>query len=261
MIYETKKVLVTVKAYPNPSKKYQETVCVAGIDIDSYKWIRLYPIPFRDLDDDKKFKKYSIIKVKTIKARDDHRIESYRVDADSIEIIDYLDTKKDKWEARKRYVLPTISKSFCEIIEKRQTENKSLGVFKPRDVRFSYKKAKEINKKERARCYAQLSFLNKEKDVIEHIPYDFYYEFFCSNNINCKGHKLLIIDWEIGQAYRKWKYENINLLLENIKKRWLDHICSPNKDTFFYVGNMKRFPNNFLILGVFYPPLKQGNVF
>jgi len=257
MIYETKKVLITVKAYPNPSKKYQETVCVAGIDIDSYKWIRLYPIPFRDLDDNKKFKKYSIIKVKTTKARDDHRPESYKVIADSIEIIDYLDSKTDKWKARKKYVIPTVSQSFCEIIEKRQTENKSLGVFKPKDVKFSYKKAKKIDKKDRANCYAQLSFLKKEKDAIEYIPYNFYYEFFCFNDINCKGHKLLIIDWEIGQAYRKWKlkYEPTNLLLENIKKRWLNQICSPSKDTFFYVGNMKRFPNNFLILGVFHPPL------
>ena len=57
---ETKTVLVTVKAYPNPSRKYTETVCCAGIDIDTKKWIRLYPIPYRDLDESQKFKKYNI---------------------------------------------------------------------------------------------------------------------------------------------------------------------------------------------------------
>lgn len=60
---ETKRVLVTVKAYPNLSRKYGETVCVAGIDLDTNQWIRLYPIPFRDLDSDQKFKKYNIIEV------------------------------------------------------------------------------------------------------------------------------------------------------------------------------------------------------
>jgi len=35
MPLETKQVLITVKAYPNPSVKYGETVCCAGIDIET----------------------------------------------------------------------------------------------------------------------------------------------------------------------------------------------------------------------------------
>ena len=30
-----KRVLITVKAYPNPSKKYGETVCCAGVDVNT----------------------------------------------------------------------------------------------------------------------------------------------------------------------------------------------------------------------------------
>jgi hypothetical protein len=41
-----KRVLITVKTYPNPSKSYQETVCTAGIDEDK-NWIRIYPVNFR----------------------------------------------------------------------------------------------------------------------------------------------------------------------------------------------------------------------
>ena len=41
MRHEKKTVLVTVKAYPNPSKKYGETVCVAGIDLERNTLIRL----------------------------------------------------------------------------------------------------------------------------------------------------------------------------------------------------------------------------
>jgi hypothetical protein len=44
--WETRRILVTVKAYPNPSSKYDETVCVAGIDVNSKEWIRLYPVPY-----------------------------------------------------------------------------------------------------------------------------------------------------------------------------------------------------------------------
>jgi len=63
MAQETKRVLITVKAYPNPSKKYGETVC-ARVDINTLQWIRLYPIPYRDLENEKKFEKYSIVEVK-----------------------------------------------------------------------------------------------------------------------------------------------------------------------------------------------------
>ena len=124
---ETKKVLVTVKAYPNPSKKYSETVCVAGIDIASGKWIRLYPVPYRDLDDDKKFPKYAIIEVRTGKPTGDNRPESHKVDVGSIKVLEYYGTK-DKWARRKTIVLPTKEHSLCEIIRKRQSQEIRKGL-------------------------------------------------------------------------------------------------------------------------------------
>jgi len=203
---ETKRVLVTVKAYPIPSKKYVETICVAGIDIDSGKWVRLYPIPFRDLDEDKKFRKYTIIEVKVRKPSDDKRPESYRVDAGSIRNLDYLDTKKDKWERRKKIVLPTIDRSLCDILKQNASSKKSLGAFKPKNVDFVPCKAKAKNDKSREACYAQLSFFDKKKKAIEAIPFEFRYQFFCENEPSCPGHNLMIIDWEIGQSYRDWRH-------------------------------------------------------
>jgi len=249
----TKRVLITVKAYPNPSKKYGETVCCAGIDLETLQWIRLYPIHFRDLDTSRKFKKYTIISVRCWKAHDDHRVESYKIDMDSIEPISQLDTKR-KWESRKEIVLPTVSTSFCSILED-TAENKSLGTFKPSDIDFSWKNTTLVSVAKRKACYAQLSFFDKRKDAIEQIPFDFYYQFKCHGKPNCPGHKLPIIDWEIGQAYRDWryKYKTQELLLQKIRERWMDRICSEKNDVYFYVGNMKRFHDQFMVLGVFYP--------
>jgi hypothetical protein len=251
---QTKTVLITVKTYPNPSQKYGETVCCAGIDIDSNNWVRLYPIPYRDLDESQKFKKYNIIKVKCTKSAD-KRVESYKVDSDSIEVLDHLDTKKDKWLRRKDIVLPTISSSFCQIT-KGVSENKSLGTFKPCDITFDWSKVSLGNSRKREACYAQLSFFDKNKEAIEKIPFDFYYHFKCHNKPGCPGHKLLIIDWELGQSYRSWRYryKEENVLLEKIKERWLDRICAEKNDIYFYVGNMRRFTDQFMVLGVFYPP-------
>jgi len=230
-----------------------ETVCCAGIDLENQQWIRLYPIPYRDLDESQKFKKYNIIKVKCHKSND-ARIESYRVDSDSIEILDHIDTK-NKWCKRKSLILSTKSESFCSILES-ISENKSLGMFKPDDIKFSHKKSDLKNTRVRKAAYAQLSFFNKQKQAIEQIPYDFYYSFKCNGNPECKGHKLLIIDWELGQSYRSWgyRYKSEELLLEKIKERWLDRMCSEKNDVYFFVGNQRRFKNQFMVLGVFYPP-------
>lgn len=261
MSLETKTVLVTVKAYPNPSRKYTETVCCAGIDIDTKKWIRLYPIPYRDLDESQKFKKYNIIKVRCEKAQNDPRIESYRVNSDSIQIIDHLDTKK-KWQLRKELVLPMPSDSFCQILADTQ-QHKSLGLFKPSEVGFHWKKSNKENQRKRQACYAQLTFFDKKKEAIEKIPFDFYYSFKCNNCCDCPRYKLPIIDWELGQTYRSWryKYKKQEVLLEQIKHKWFDKLCGPDRDVYFYVGNMRYPPRQFMILGVFYPPKTAPTLF
>lgn len=259
MPWKTKKVLVTVKAYPNPSKKYGETVCVAGIDLEKEQWIRLYPILYRDLDDEQKFKKYNVIEVKAIKAKEDKRLESFKVDMSSgIRKLDWYDTKNG-WEKRKKIVLPTLSGSLCKIYDERKRNDKSLGMFKPHKVRFHYQKTKPKDENERKACYAQLGFYNKAKHVVEEIPYDFKYSFYCYGESGCEGHTLPIIDWEIGQSYRSWrrKYKDERVLLEKIKERWLGRMFSSKQDTYFFVGNWKRFRDNFMILGVFYPPKKE----
>ncbi len=254
MPLETKRVLVVVKAYPNPSKKYEETVCCAGIDLKTGQWIRLYPIPFRDLDESKKFSKYTIIDVQCEKAIRDRRIESYRVNSDSIRIIKTLDTSQG-WRKRKQILLPTVSQSFCHILSEVK-QNRSLGMFKPIEVSFSVQKADAFNSVKRHACYTQLSFFNKQKKEIEKIPYDFYYHFKCQNEPDCPGHQLKIIDWEIGQAYRAWRKicpTQENLLLK-LREKWL-YIVSSSKDAYFIVGNLHFPRKQFMILGVFYPPI------
>ena len=252
---EKKQVLIAVKAYPNPSSKYGETVCCAGIDMETRKWIRLYPIPFRDLDADQRFKKYSIIEVKCSKASDDKRPESYKIDFGSIEVREWWDTK-DGWERRKSAILPTLSRSMCDVSRLSEETDLSLALIKPHRIDFSWEKAGKKDNDKRSRCYAQLGFFDKKKDSIEPIPFNFYYTFSCEGEQGCASHKLPIIDWEIGEAYRTWRirYPEEKLLLEKIKEQWLTRICSSKNDVYLFVGNMKRRRDIFMVLGVFYPP-------
>lgn len=255
MIYEKKQILVTVKAYPNPSRTYGETVCCAGIDLSSYQWIRLYPIPYRDLDDEQKFRKYSVIEIDCAKAKDDKRPESFKVNPDTIKVSDWLDTKDD-WEKRKAIIRHLPVKSMCQVYREARENDLSLGFVKPVNISFEFMKRSITDQKTREECYAQLSFFNKKKKVIEVIPYHFYYNFQCLHESGCPGHQLSIIDWEIGQAFRDWRYryDDEKKLLEMIQKKWVDVANTDKKDVYFYVGNMKRFRMTFMVLGVFNPP-------
>lgn len=250
---ETKTVLITVKAPPNPSKKYQETNCCAGVNLDSGQLVRLYPIPFRLLDDSKKFPKYSIIKVRCKRPLRDKRIESYKVDQDSIQILRHLDTK-NKWAERKEIVLPTVSPSFCKIVQDMKL-HKSLGLFKPCNVQFLTKKVSLTTATKRAEPYKQYWLFDKQLKPLEQIPFTFYYKFKCYDWPSCHGHILSIHDWEITASYRRWRYryKQQEVLLKKIKEKWLD-ICNPKKDVYFYVGNVWQHPKQFMVLGVFYPP-------
>jgi len=50
-------------------------------------------------------------------------------------------------------------------------------------------------------------------------------------------------------------------LLDKIKEKWLDTLCSPKKDVYFFVGNVWLRPKQFMILGVFYPPKSHPTLF
>ena len=77
------------------------------------------------------------------------------------------------------------------------------------------------------------------------------------------SHKLMIHDWELMEAYRRWrhKYTDEPLLPDKIREKWLDTLCASTKDTYFYVGNIWRHPKQFMVLGVFYPPKSQPSLF
>ena len=78
-------MLVTVRTYPVPARKGFEVSCTGGVTSDG-KWIRLFPVPYRFLDDDKRFKKYQWIDVDVKSARGDPRPESHNLNIEKIAI-------------------------------------------------------------------------------------------------------------------------------------------------------------------------------
>ncbi|HSS05178.1 MAG TPA: hypothetical protein VLK89_08340 [Solirubrobacterales bacterium] len=126
--------LPLVKAYPALSRRYGEVSCIAGLDMKTSEWIRLYPVPFRTLEDAQQFRKYQPIRAKVQRPRDDRRPESWRVDAESIEVVGPALSVEHEWAARRPIVEPAIGESMCAVRKAQKENGTSLQMFRPREV-------------------------------------------------------------------------------------------------------------------------------
>lgn len=248
-------MLVAVKAYPNPSVKYFESSCVAGIrtDTDTPQWIRLYPVQFRVLKSDKQFKKYQFLSLQADKGSDT-RPESLRPNNDTIAPGDWLDTSK-AWSKRKAFIEPLVAESMCEIQRHRELDGTSLGAFRPSDVTDFYWEPVDTATTESKRLLAsRRSLFAQDTSPLEILPYRFKYKFRCSDP-GCRGHDMTIVDWEVGQAFRSFRrHYGETEGLAKMRSKFLDDMCGSRKDTIFFTGNTFLNQNVFLILGVFWPP-------
>ena len=270
-MYERKRVFILVKTYPHISAKYAELVCTAGI-LEDGTWIRLYPIPFRMLKDDQKYKKYTWINVNAERNSKDLRVESYRPETNSITIEpDLLQIKgKTDWRARNKIILKNqkIYTNLDELIEEAKRDRKSLAIFKPsRIVDFTIKKeesewdAKTVeslkNQTAQLSLFDDLKELDEDFRIAQKIPYSFRYVY---EDDTGKRHKGMIEDWEIGMLYLNClsTYGDEKKALEKVRKKYFDEFIQT--DIYFFLGTTLRHHfdrNPFIIIGVYHPPFIQ----
>jgi len=249
-------MVVTVKAYPSISKKYGETVCVAGVrtDLSVPEWVRLFPVAFRDMHFADRFKKYQRLTLDVTDASDP-RPESVKPILDSIVPGDVIKPRA-KWRDRSAIIEPLMLDSMCQLRELQRVDGRSLGVFRPAEVLdFAWEQVANDWDDHQQAIADQPSLFLPDKTSLEKIPYRFRYHYRCADP-SCGGHKQTIIDWELAESYRSWRteYANEQMLLEKIRERWLHTMCGPEKDTAFIVRNQYRNHDGFLVLGVFWPP-------
>lgn len=259
MSWHTEEILVIVKAYPTASTKHGETVCTAGITREG-KWIRLYPIPYRDLSPSQKYQKFQWIRVSCQLSQEKlHRPESHKIDPSSIEVLEKIQSGIG-WSERKKYFLPCVSQSLEELEKCKQTKHISLGAFKPKEVTdFLIRPTEEIWDPKKQAILSQSSLFNKGKHPLEKIPYTFHYQFICDDS-RCKGHDLTIVDWETSESYRNFKntYKTEQLTLQKLKEKWLDYFFR-QRESYYVVGTDSHW-NKFIILGIVSPQRKTDQL-
>lgn len=264
---ETAEVLVTVKAYPQLSKKaMSEVVCVAGVRLDRARpeWIRLFPVPYRDLPAADRFVKYEVVKIK-VRRGADSRPETYVPDFEGLERTSPLiSTGRDQsWSERAALIGDLIGQTtMCRLYR----ENKgggpapSLGLIKPAEVLEVIVERNEGFSRERQRLaelVAEETLLGPAKAALEPSPYVVKYHYRCLED-GCPTHTQSLIDWEVGEAARKWPENYPQAEIPGrIRDKFLEQLCGPERDTHFYVGNQKLHLQSFLVLGVWWPMIPK----
>ncbi len=262
------RVLITVKTYPLPSRNYSELVCAAGL-LNGEKWIRMYPTPFRFLQDkQKKYPKYSWVELNLIRKTHDFRPESYSPKLGTDEPIKFIQQigTDNEWAARKSYVLKEVFTSMNELITLAEDPNKrkSLATLKPsRIVDFIIEEDEREWKQEWQNQLKQFDMFeqftqNRTKKLVKKLPYKFSYRFFSEGDK--EPHTLVIEDWEMGTFFWNCLHQtegDEEAALELVRQKYLEKFTG--QDLYLFVGTTLKFhamsaPNPFVIIGLFYPP-------
>jgi hypothetical protein len=246
--------LMLVKTYPTPSTKYGETVCCAAIDPAKGGWVRIYPVNFRSLARDVQFKKWQFINATYSTARNDNRPESIRIQQETIKAGEWL--PPTNWARRRTYTDPLVVPSIEWLRRENAVNRTSLGIIRPLKVEDLLIEVADRwdSESEKARAQLELQFEHDDLPVadLEPIPFRFRYRFFCDDSDCHKPHEMVILDWEISQAYRKWKVGKTDAeWRQAIRTKYLDEL--PSRDLHLIVGTHHRF-GDWMIVGIFAVP-------
>lgn len=257
---ETARILVTVKARPEPSEKYGETVCVAGIRLGtgSLHWVRLYPIPFRRMEDYHQFEKYSVIEVPITPSAEDFRSESYKPDRSQLYKVQ---GPIHNWKKRMDYILPLVSKmTMCQIwnncVNGQQTKPyPSLAVIRPYgslELTIEPYKGWNKNQKQNVQKVLQGDLFDQDNtlephQLLQEPRFQGHIKYRCSDT--CKGHKQMFLDWEFEALARRHNQDTEEVAREAILKKYRS-VLDPSKKPVLYVGNQKKYPAAFSVLGI-----------
>lgn len=268
------RILITVKTYPTLSRKYGETVCTAGLRPDG-SWVRIYPVPFRRLEDAEQYRKFDWVDVELLRNHSDPRPETYKpTDYDHFVPSAHMGTDQN-WRERRKLLLETASvfDRLDPLMEDAKANRRSLAIFKPTKIRgviwedeereWDAGKLSEMRSKSQQREIFAEDRWRETFKIIPKLPYSFSYQFTDAAGRNST---MQILDWECGQLY--WNCVRRNGgdeddALEKVRMKYLDEFGK--RDVHFLLGTTQQFhgfaPNPWVIIGIFAPPHEHQTEF
>jgi hypothetical protein len=238
---------ILVKAYPQPSRTYEETVCVAAIAEDGSQMLRLYPIRYRHLPKDRQFDRFDLIEMNAERPRDDHRPESRHVVEDSIRIVSQGKDLNDT--ARIKLWKPFIAPSLKALHEENKATGRSFGIIRPDpgSMKFFAKPVKQTSEQEQAlssSLFQQNALFGDPLKPLHKPEYAFGYRFTSDGH----EHNHLVHDWEVQAAYFNYRHKYGDDTLNKLQQEYGQNI--PTRNPHFIMGTMKAHPQTFIIIGI-----------
>ena len=262
---DTEELLILTKTYPSPSAGHRETTCVAAVN-RAGDLRRIFPVPYRLLEGDAQFKKWEWIQARVSRPNSDHRPESRRIDTGSIHRSgNVIPIKNGDWGERTRWLHSHIVPGFTALEQRRQTTGQTLGVLRVsriQELRITKTKDDDWTEEDRIKLSQDGLFDSEEikrRPPLRKLPYDFHYRYECigpDGQTEISTHKLT--DWEIGALF--WKC--IQSYGESGWEAKFRHRLETDfaaKDLLLLMGTIHRFPDQWLIVGIIYPPKPDPN--
>jgi hypothetical protein len=213
--------------------------------------------------DDKQFKKWQWISARINKASNDHRSESHKVFVDTIACDgDPLPTRLE-WKAR-RDQLNKISffDGFMALDAARASRGVTLGLLRPSrvlglDITPSNKPDWTQEEKDKLVQHERQSGLFDETDakriaMLRKVPFDFHYRYECIVRGEVQEHRHKIADWEAGALYWTCRSKYRGGWEAPFRAKLERDL--PIVDLIFLMGTIHRFPDQWLIVSLIYPP-------
>lgn len=238
------RALVLVKAFPQPSHTYEETVCCAGLTPEG-GFVRLFPIRFRHLPKARQFTRWDVIEYQADRPRNDSRPESRHVNEDTIRIVQRGAQMTE--DQRVQLWAPHVSPSMAALKEENLATERSLGIIKPDlgSVRFRARRLAPAEGAARRAEFKQVSLITGDFLPELAVDYEFSYKFTCAGT----KHDMIIQDWEVQAAYFNWKLRYGEAeVLDRVRKKYEQEL--PAQNLHFVMGTMAGHRRTFIIIGL-----------
>ncbi len=245
---QTLDVLVNCKTYPAVSTKYIETVCTGGIERDG-RFIRLYPIPFRFLDDEQQYDRWDVIRVRAYRDTKDQRPESWHLEAGTeIKILESISSERQRWEWMRHGVFESTDEMDRRGMTNGLVEIEPFELYwEPESKEWS---AGQLNVFNQGNLFHGRE---KQEALAERVPWQFKLRF--KEKSTGREFDQKVLAWSYYQGYRrrlaalKDEVEALMALRDNVHRS----ILNPARSVFVIFGTHSRF-KHWMISGLYHLP-------
>jgi hypothetical protein len=259
--FREQRILVLGKTYPSYSQTHDEVSCTGGLVDGTWEMVRLHPINFRDLPEDKQFKHWQWIRARVAKDERDPRPESLRIDADSIVLEEHVESH----EKRRSYLEGCTSRfaSVEALKDANESKGTSLGIVEPQELRGC--EVKPRDERERTEWEATERQMTSQGRLfgpgvrkIDFPDQVFYVRWTC-NDARCSGHEMSFHDWSLHELSRKLNRDSDRV--NKVRAKMEQMLNQKKRDLYLMLGNFRGRTYQFGLMGVLSVPHTQARLF